>query len=121
MGNGALEKNKKQVKQGQCNVDTKKAKTNNKKTLNWKTNLIEINEYEVNNIKAGYMNVMKETSVHTCNASNNTFGKIHFLKQHITAKVFLQQKIVIQKLTLYNATHKLCHNVYIREVFFFLF
>ena len=24
---GAIEKNKKQVKQGQCNVDTKKAKT----------------------------------------------------------------------------------------------
>ena len=35
---GALEKNKKQVKQGQFNVDTKKAKTNNKKTLNLQTN-----------------------------------------------------------------------------------
>ena len=30
---GAFEKNKKQVKQGQFYVDTKKAKTNNKKTL----------------------------------------------------------------------------------------
>ena len=38
MGNGALEKNKKQVKQGQCNVDTKKANTNNKKTSNLQTN-----------------------------------------------------------------------------------
>ena len=40
MGNGSLEKNKKQVKQGQCNVDTKKAKTNYKKTSNLKTKLI---------------------------------------------------------------------------------
>ena len=35
---GALEKNKKQVKQGQCNVDTKRAKTNNMKTLDLQTN-----------------------------------------------------------------------------------
>ena len=35
---GALEKNKKQGKQGKCIVDTKKAKTNNKKTSNLQTN-----------------------------------------------------------------------------------
>ena len=49
MGNGAkedqnqnlycaLEKNKKQVKQGQCNFDTKKAKTNDMKTSDLETN-----------------------------------------------------------------------------------
>jgi hypothetical protein len=35
---GALEKNKKQVNQGQCNVDTKKAETNNMKTSDLQTN-----------------------------------------------------------------------------------
>ena len=35
---GALEKNKKQVKQDQCNIDTKKAKTNSMKTLDLQTN-----------------------------------------------------------------------------------
>ena len=38
---GALEKNKtleKQVRQGQCNVDTKKAQTNNIKTSYWQKN-----------------------------------------------------------------------------------
>ena len=48
------------------------------KTSDLQTNQIEINEYEVN--KAGHMNVIEETSVHTCNASNTTFKKIHFLK-----------------------------------------
>jgi hypothetical protein len=35
---GVLEKNKKQVNQGQCNVDTKKAKTNNMNTSDLQTN-----------------------------------------------------------------------------------
>ena len=38
MGNGAPQKNKKQVNQGQCNVDTKKAKTNNMNTSDLQTN-----------------------------------------------------------------------------------
>ena len=35
---GALEKNKKQFKQGHCNVHTKQAKTNNMKTSDLQTN-----------------------------------------------------------------------------------
>ena len=46
---------------------------------------------EVKKIKAGHMMVKEVTAVHTCNASNKTFMKIHYLKLDIIAKVFLLQ------------------------------
>ena len=124
---GALEKNRNlgeqvQQKPGQWNVESKKAQTNNMKTLDLQTNKFKTNEYAVKQIKAGHMNVEEDKAVHTCKASKKNFqeNKLYKIAHKRKSVLTAMKQSVKSKLCIVPTTN--CVTMFIAEkilIFFF--